>query len=115
LNSFCNRLDGKNRLDSNETGETQFRTRRPQRSHNKSNSGVQNALTSKSKGIYFHDENVRLIMNSSFLIQGKIAIVTGAGSGIGTGIAEVLAENGAKVVAVDLDESRAKTTAEKIR
>ncbi len=54
-------------------------------------------------------------MVDSFLVRGKIAIVTGAGSGIGRGIAEVLANNGAKVVVVDLDGTKAKSTAEKIR
>jgi 3-oxoacyl-[acyl-carrier protein] reductase len=54
-------------------------------------------------------------MADSFLVRGKIAIVTGAGSGIGRGIAEVLANNGAKVVVVDLDGTKAKSTAEKIR
>ena len=54
-------------------------------------------------------------MADSSLVRGKIAIVTGAGSGIGRGIAEVLANNGAKVVVVDMDEMKAKNTAEKIR
>ena len=54
-------------------------------------------------------------MPDSFSISGKIAIVTGAGSGIGRGIAEVLANNGAKVVVVDIDETKAKSTAEQIR
>jgi len=51
----------------------------------------------------------------SFSISGKIAIVTGAGSGIGRGIAQALANNGAKVVVVDIDETKAKSTAEQIR
>ena len=54
-------------------------------------------------------------MPDSFSISGKIAIVTGAGSGIGRGIAQVLANNGAKVVVVDIDETKAKNTAEQIR
>ena len=53
-------------------------------------------------------------MADSFSIRGKIAIVTGGGSGIGRGIAEVLANNGAKVVVVDIDETKAKSAAEQI-
>lgn len=41
--------------------------------------------------------------------------VTGAGQGIGQGIALTLAAHGAKVVVTDLDEARAKTTADHIQ
>jgi len=45
-------------------------------------------------------------------IEDKVAIVTGAASGIGETTAEVLAEEGAKVVVADIDaEGGAKTTA----
>jgi len=50
-----------------------------------------------------------------FSISGKVAIVTGAGSGIGRGIARVLANNGAKVVIVDNDERKAEEAAAEIR
>lgn len=44
-------------------------------------------------------------------LDGHTALVTGAGSGIGRGIALVLAREGARIVAVDLDEERAAATA----
>lgn len=44
----------------------------------------------------------------------SVALVTGAGSGIGRGVAEVLAEKGARVMCADLDEVGAKETASKL-
>jgi NAD(P)-dependent dehydrogenase (short-subunit alcohol dehydrogenase family) len=44
-------------------------------------------------------------------LEGKVAVVTGAGSGIGAGVARRLAEEGAHVVVVDRDEDRAKGVA----
>ncbi len=46
-----------------------------------------------------------------FGLSGKVAIVTGAAGGIGAGIAQVLAEAGATVVVVDIDEARAREQA----
>jgi 2-hydroxycyclohexanecarboxyl-CoA dehydrogenase len=47
-------------------------------------------------------------------LHGKIAIVTGAGQGIGRGIAEKLAAEGATVVVTDVNETTAKETADAI-
>jgi 2-hydroxycyclohexanecarboxyl-CoA dehydrogenase len=47
-------------------------------------------------------------------LDGKIAIITGAGQGIGRAIAEKLATEGATVVVTDINEATAKETAEAI-
>jgi NAD(P)-dependent dehydrogenase (short-subunit alcohol dehydrogenase family) len=52
-------------------------------------------------------------MNMSRL-QGKVALVTGAGSGIGRESAKLFASEGAQVVCVDLDEASVATTADSI-
>jgi 3-oxoacyl-[acyl-carrier protein] reductase len=49
-----------------------------------------------------------------FDITGKVAVVTGAASGIGEATAKVLGAAGAKVVCVDLDEGGAAKTADAI-
>jgi NAD(P)-dependent dehydrogenase (short-subunit alcohol dehydrogenase family) len=48
-------------------------------------------------------------------LAGRVAIVTGAGQGIGRGIALVVAREGAKVVIAELKEHRAARVAEEIR
>ncbi len=48
-------------------------------------------------------------------LEGKVAIVTGGGSGIGRTSCEIFAREGAAVVVADLDAGRAKETAEAIR
>jgi 2-hydroxycyclohexanecarboxyl-CoA dehydrogenase len=47
-------------------------------------------------------------------LDNKIAIITGAGQGIGRGIAEKLAAEGATVVVTDVNEATAKETADAI-
>ena len=49
-----------------------------------------------------------------FNLDGEVAIITGAGAGIGRGIARRLAEAGAAVVVSDLDAATAQTVADEI-
>jgi NAD(P)-dependent dehydrogenase (short-subunit alcohol dehydrogenase family) len=53
-------------------------------------------------------------VNQEFRLDGKIAVVTGAGSGIGRAIAQRFAANGAKVYLVDLRVENAEETARMI-
>lgn len=49
------------------------------------------------------------------LLSGKLALVTGAGSGLGAAIAEGFARYGARVITADLSEEAAQGTAARIR
>lgn len=50
-----------------------------------------------------------------FELQGKIAVVTGGGSGIGAAIARLFATRGAAIVILDRDEAGAQAVVESIR
>ncbi|MHC5534534.1 SDR family NAD(P)-dependent oxidoreductase [Priestia megaterium] len=47
-------------------------------------------------------------------LSGKVALITGAGNGLGAAVAKLLAEEGAKVIATDIDYNSVKKIAEEI-
>lgn len=53
--------------------------------------------------------------NTTGVLRGQVALVTGGGEGIGGGISRALAKAGAKVLLVDSNEQYAKTTEQAIR
>ena len=48
------------------------------------------------------------------LVEGKVAVVTGSGQGIGEAIARRLAEFGAKVIITDINSEKGQATAEEV-
>jgi NAD(P)-dependent dehydrogenase (short-subunit alcohol dehydrogenase family) len=57
----------------------------------------------------------RVALLSGDLLTGKVAIVTGAGRGIGEGIARKLAQEGATVICADVNETDASNVASNLR
>jgi NAD(P)-dependent dehydrogenase (short-subunit alcohol dehydrogenase family) len=49
------------------------------------------------------------------LVVGKVAVITGAGSGVGRAAAQLFARHGAKVVAADVDGAAAEATATEVK
>ncbi|MGO9643567.1 MAG: SDR family NAD(P)-dependent oxidoreductase [Candidatus Bathyarchaeia archaeon] len=48
-------------------------------------------------------------------LENKVALITGAGSGIGKAAAQLFAKEGARIVVADLDRERGEDTAKKVR
>jgi 7-alpha-hydroxysteroid dehydrogenase len=60
------------------------------------------------------DKEIPMSVLDSFSLQGKVAVVTGGGAGIGRGISEVFAQAGAAIVVSDLRKETADAVASAI-
>ena len=54
-------------------------------------------------------------MNGVQRLAGKVAIITGGGDGIGKGICELFAEEGARLAVIDMNDQTGSATVEQIR
>ncbi len=69
----------------------------------------------KSPGSYVEQSESGRLGPEPFRLDGKVALVTGAGRGIGAKCAEVLAQAGAKVVVSDILDQQGEAVAARIR
>lgn len=53
--------------------------------------------------------------NQGLLLEGKVAVITGAGSGVGRAMANLFARNGAKVVIVDVIPARIEEAVQEVK
>ena len=92
----------------------QFRENRPIRGTWVKNHHALECLLQKRVGCFGDTPKISPVngtnMTASQLLEGKIAIVTGAAMGIGAAGAEEMASEGASVVVVDINESAANQT-----